>query len=110
MGARSPKVDIILLVGHRVLTKHELALVHRHRGRDDTLIIVRRALTEPKAAPAGVMLNISFARLRASVRTFNTEIILEKRRPRRHKPCLHLLIGLSFVDLACGVAPENAAC
>ena len=35
--------------------------------------IVRRALTVPKAALAGVMLEISFARFRASMATFSEE-------------------------------------
>jgi hypothetical protein len=38
------------------------------------LIIVSRTLTEPKTALAGVMLEISFARFRASIVTFNVEI------------------------------------
>ena len=39
------------------------------------LIIARRTLTEPKAALAGVMLDISFARFKASMATFNGEIV-----------------------------------
>jgi len=38
-----------------------------------TLIIVRRTLTEPKTALAGVMLDTSFARFTASMATFNDE-------------------------------------
>ena len=38
-----------------------------------TLIIVRRAPTEPKTALAGVMLETSFARFMASMATFNEE-------------------------------------
>ena len=43
-----------------------------------TLIIARRTQAEPKTALAGVMLEISFARLRVSMATFNAE-----RRPSR---------------------------
>jgi len=39
------------------------------------LIIVRRILTEPKAALAGVTLETSFARFTASMATFNEERI-----------------------------------
>ena len=43
------------------------------QGRKCTLIIVRTMLTEPKTALAGVMLEASFARFRASIDTFNME-------------------------------------
>ena len=39
------------------------------------MIIVRRMLTEPKAAFVGVMLEIFFARLRPSMARFNVETI-----------------------------------
>ena len=38
------------------------------------MIIVRTTLTEPKTALAGVILEISFARFKASIATFNAEI------------------------------------
>ena len=38
------------------------------------MIIVRTTLTEPKTALAGVMLDISFARFKASMATFNADI------------------------------------
>jgi len=41
--------------------------------RKRTLIIVRRELTEPNTALAGVTQEISFARLRVSIATFNEE-------------------------------------
>ena len=41
-----------------------------------TLIMARRTLTEPKAAFAGVIPDISFARFRASMATLNAERIL----------------------------------
>ena len=40
-----------------------------------TLIIARRALTVPKTALAGVMLETSFARFIASMATFSEEIV-----------------------------------
>ena len=43
-----------------------------------TLIIVRRVLTEPNAALAGVIGKISFARFRASIVTFNEESVLSR--------------------------------
>ena len=42
-------------------------------GRKSTLIVVRRMLVELNAAFAGVMLEASFARLRASMATFREE-------------------------------------
>jgi hypothetical protein len=41
--------------------------------RKRTLIIVSRTLTEPKTALAGVTLETSFARFKASMATFNAE-------------------------------------
>jgi hypothetical protein len=38
-----------------------------------TLIIVRRAMTDPNAALAGAMSTMSFARFMASMATFNEE-------------------------------------
>ena len=51
LGAVKAKVDVIPLVGHRILNKRE-SEAYRHRiGRNSfTLIIVRITLTEPKAA------------------------------------------------------------
>ena len=46
---------------------------HLITGRKRTLIIVRRKLTEPKTAFAGVILEISFARFMVSMATFNEE-------------------------------------
>jgi len=39
------------------------------------LIVVRMMLTEPKTALAGVMLESSFARFKASMVVFNTRIV-----------------------------------
>ena len=43
------------------------------KGGGRTLIIVRRTLTEPKTALAGVILDTSFARFITSMATFNNE-------------------------------------
>ena len=48
---------------------------HLITGRKRTLIIVRRTLTEPKTAFAGVILEISFARFMVSIATFNEESV-----------------------------------
>ena len=42
-------------------------------GKERTLAIVRRILTEPKTALAGVILETSFARFMASMAMFNEE-------------------------------------
>ena len=47
--------------------------------RYGTFIIVRRTLTEPNAAFAGVILEISFARFRASMAIFNDESVASRR-------------------------------
>ena len=49
------------------------------KRRRHTLIIVRRMLTEPKTALAGVMLDSSFARFIASMAAFNKERALSWR-------------------------------
>ena len=41
--------------------------------REPTLIVVRRTLAEPNAALAGVILMVSFERLRASMTAFNED-------------------------------------
>ena len=53
--------------------------------RKPTLIIVRRTLTEPNAALAGVMLEISFARSMASMAAFNDERTPSSRRCDRRE-------------------------
>ena len=53
-------------------------LIAEEKG-DPTRIMVRRALSEPKTAKAGVMLDSSFARFRPSTATFS-----EERTPSRH--------------------------
>lgn len=51
-----------------------------------TLIIVKRRLTEPKTALAGVMLETSFARFMVSMAVFSEEIA-----PSRGLGCLELV-------------------
>ena len=55
-------------------------------GRKHTLIIVRRTLTEPKTAFAGVTLEISFARFMAWMAMFK-----EERVPPRSLDCWGLV-------------------
>ena len=69
-----PKINVVLLVGDRILDLHEPKIDYRTRKR--TLIIVRRTLAEPKTALAGVMLEISFVRFRASIVTFKVERVV----------------------------------
>ena len=60
-----------MFVGDAILNGYELAAHRRTRRR--TLIMARRMLAEPKAAFAGVTLEISFARFKASMVTFKAE-------------------------------------
>jgi len=69
-----PELDVVQFVGHRILTTSEHGPSDCRR-RKRTLIIVRRILTEPKTALAGVTLAASFARFRASMATFNEEMV-----------------------------------
>ena len=73
IGAAQPEFDVILFVDHRILDTCKSGVHHRRIGRKRTLTIVRRTLTEPKAAFAGVIPAISFARFRDSMATFNEE-------------------------------------
>ena len=73
IGALQPNLNIVHFVGRRVLARCQLEIAGHRRGH--TLIIVRRALTEPKTALAGVMLATSFARFMASIATFNAEMV-----------------------------------
>ena len=60
-----------MFVGDRILNGYEVAALHRMRRR--TLIMARRMLAEPKTAFAGVTLEISFARFKASMVIFKAE-------------------------------------
>jgi hypothetical protein len=71
-----PKIDVILFVGRGVLDKCESDVHNRAKTR--TRIMARKALIEPNAALAGVMFEISFARVRVSMITFNFESTLSR--------------------------------
>ena len=70
-----PKFDVVHLVGHLVLSAFQSTIDQQKTRRKLTLIIVRITLTVPKTALAGVMLDASFARFKASTATFNAVIV-----------------------------------
>ena len=72
LGAAQPELNVLKLVDHGVLAKLQPGACRRERGR--TLIIVRRTLTQPKTAFAGVILETSFARFMASMAAFSEEM------------------------------------
>ena len=83
-GAGQPKFDIIYLIDHAVLGVFQSTIDDRPtKNRRLTLIVVRIMLTVPKAALAGAMLAISFARFKVSMATFNAEIVLSRPLGRR---------------------------
>ena len=71
VGAAQPKFDVIPFIDRGFLAEGWPEARRRRRKR--TLIIVSRALAEPKTAPAGVMLESSFARFRATMAASNFE-------------------------------------
>ena len=71
IGAIQPEFDVILVIDHRFLVEGEPEA--RRWGRNSTLTIVSRTLTDPKTAFAGVMLEVSFARFRDLMATANAE-------------------------------------
>ena len=79
IGVGQPEFDVVRFVGHRVLILREPGACRRRRTRRRTTIIVRRILTEPKTALAGVALETSFARFMASIAAFNKERVLSRR-------------------------------
>ena len=72
------KFDVIHLVNHRVLGAFRSVFGRQKIRRGLTLIVVRITLTEPKAAEAGVILEISFARLKASMAAVNAETVFSR--------------------------------
>ena len=88
VGACLPKFDVIGLIGHRVLERFQPVPYQQRMRRRLTLIMARRILAEPKTALAGVILEASFARFKASMRTFNAEMV-----PSRSLGCW----GLGFM-------------
>ena len=71
-GAEQPKIDVIGLVGHRVLFTCEQGTPGERRNR--TLINVRRTLTEANTGPAGVVLEASFAMSKVLMATLSREM------------------------------------
>ena len=74
IGAEQSDLDVIRFVDHRVLlcvSPENLPAYEERTSR--TLIMVRRMVTVPKTALAGVMLEISFARFRASMAILSEE-------------------------------------
>ena len=82
-SAGQPKFDVIYLVNHRVLGAFQPTFDQQQGRRELTLIIVRITLTEPKTARAGVIFESSFARFKASMAPFSTEIVLSRSLGRR---------------------------
>ena len=74
-GAHLPKFYIISLIGHRVLEPCSALACQQRMRRRLTLIIPRRMLAETNTALAGVILETSLARFKASMNTFNAEMI-----------------------------------
>ena len=68
------KFDITHLVNQRFLGAFQPEIDQQKTRRRPTLIIVRITLTEPKTAFAGVILESSLARFKASMTAFNAEI------------------------------------
>jgi len=83
VSAGQPKFDVICIVDHGVLGALWSAFVQQKVIRELTLIVARITLTEPKTALAGVILESSFARFKASMVAFNAEIVLSRPLGRR---------------------------
>ena len=81
--AGQPKFDVVSIVDHGVLCALRSTFVQQKVIRELTLIVARITLTEPKTALAGVILESSFARFKASMVTFNAEIVLSRPLGRR---------------------------
>ena len=75
VGEHLPKFDVIRLIGHFVLELFQPGDYQQRKRGKPTLIIARRMLAEPKTALAGVILETSFARFKASITTFNAETV-----------------------------------
>ena len=73
-SAGQPKFNVIHLVDHGVLGSFQPAFKQKTR-RELTLIIARITLTEPKTALAGVILETSFVRFKASMNAFNVKTV-----------------------------------
>jgi len=78
IGACQPELDKVGFVGHRVLVSVSLEQISGEEGKR-TLIIVRRTLTVPKTAGAGVMLVASFMIFMASMAALSDERVTSRR-------------------------------
>ena len=74
IGARQPKIDVVLFVGHRVLTAREPG--SSRKRKELTRIMVRRAATEPKTGFTGVVFVASFMMFRPLMAIFNAGIAM----------------------------------
>ena len=81
VNVSQPKFDVIHLVDHRVPCAFQTAIDELKARRRHTLTIVRIKLTKPKTILAGVVLENSFARFKASMAAFNGEIALSRPLP-----------------------------
>ena len=77
ISAGQPEVDVILFVGHRVLSVGESGTSSRKR-KEFTRIMVRRTDTEPKTGFTGVVLVASLATFRPSMAIFNAGMTLPR--------------------------------
>jgi len=78
VSAGQPELDTVGFVGHRILVRYEPGTNCRS-GEKHTLIIVKRTLTVPKTAGAGVMLVASFRMFMASMAVLSDEIVMSRR-------------------------------
>ena len=74
VGTVYPKVHAILIVGHLVLAMFEPWTSRSRQGVGLTLIVVRRIVTTPKTAGAGVILDASFPMFTRSIATSSERI------------------------------------
>jgi len=77
VGATKPELNVIAFVDHRILEHVNPGLLSQNRKKR-TLIIVRRVLTELNAVFACVIGQISLAKFRVSIATFNEESVLSR--------------------------------
>ena len=78
VGAEYPEIHAILFVRQLVLTMLESGTSRSRRGMRLTLIVVRRIVTTPKTAGAGVMLEASFPMFTRPMATSSERIALSR--------------------------------
>ena len=74
VGTQYTEVHAILFVGELILGTFEPGISHSRRGMKLTLIVVRRIVTTPKTAGAGVMLEASFPMFTRPIATSSERI------------------------------------